>query len=90
MLFDFFEVIWTLVKVNSSDGRVETVSVLGAVDSGLISSRAKPVTSKLVFTNSLLDSNIVENKEASFLVVPLEKALTGILHLGVIDRWSNS
>ena len=65
------------------------MSVLGAVDSGLISSRAKPVTSKLVFTNSLPDSNIVENKEASFLV-PLGKALTGILHLGVIDRWSNS
>ena len=29
----------------------------------------------------------MKNKPASLLVVPLEKALSGISHLGVIDRW---
>ena len=29
----------------------------------------------------------MENKPASLLVVPLEKALSGIPHLGVVDRW---
>ena len=42
--------------LNSSDGRVVKVSASGAVDSGLISSRAKPMTSKLVCTASLLDA----------------------------------
>ena len=52
---------------------------LRAVDSGLISSRVKPMTLKLVFTASLLDAqDSVENKPASLLVVPLGKALSGI------------
>ena len=57
-------------------------SVSCAVDSGLIPSRVKPMTLKLVLTASLLDAqherDSVENKPASSLVVPLEKALSGI------------
>ena len=29
----------------------------------------------------------MEKKPASLLVVPLGKALSGIPHLGVVDRW---
>ena len=57
----------------SSDGRVV---------SGLIPSRVKPMTLKLVFTASLLDAQHltdgVENKPVSLLVVPLGKALSGV------------
>ena len=67
---------------NSSDGRVIRASALGAVDSGLIPSWVKPMTSKLVFTASVLDAqherNSVKNKLASLLVVPLGKVLSGI------------
>ena len=53
-----------------------------AVDLGLIPSRVKPITLKLVFTASLLDPqhlrDTVENKLASSPVVPLGKALSGI------------
>ena len=42
-------------ELNSSDGRVVRASASGAVDSGLIPSRVKPMTLKLVFTASLLD-----------------------------------
>ena len=56
-------------------------SASGAVDSGLIPSRVKPMTLKSVFTASLLDAqhqrDSVENKPAS-LLVPLGKALSGI------------
>ena len=52
------------------------------VDLGLIPSRVKPMTVKLVFTASLLDvqhyRDSVENKPTSLLVVPLGKALSGI------------
>ena len=37
-------------KINSSDGRVVRASASGAVDLGLILSRVKPMTLKLVFT----------------------------------------
>ena len=51
----------------------------GAVE---IPSRVKPMTLKLVFTASLLDAqhkrDSLENKPASLLAVPLEKALSGI------------
>ena len=40
----------------SSDGRVVRASASGAVDLGLIPSRVKPMTLKLVFTASLLDA----------------------------------
>ena len=67
---------------DSSDGRVVRASAYGAVDSGLITSRVKPITLKLVFTASLLDAqhqrDSVENKSGSLLVVPLRKALNGI------------
>ena len=57
-------------------------SASGVVDSGLIPSRVKPMTIKLVFTASLLDAeherDSVKNKPASLLVVPLGKALSGI------------
>ena len=43
----------------SSDGRVVRTSVFGAVDSGLIPSRVKPMTLKLEFTASLLDAGPV-------------------------------
>ena len=49
------------------------------------------MTLKLVFAASLLDvqhlRDSVENKPASLLVVPLGKALNGIPHLSVVDRW---
>ena len=57
-------------------------SVSGAVDSGLIPNRVKPMTLKSIFTASLLDAQLqrdsVENKPASLLVVPLGKALDEI------------
>ena len=57
-------------------------SASGAVDSGLIPIRVKPITLKLLFTVSVLDAqhcrDSVENKPASLLVVPLGKALSGI------------
>ena len=40
----------------SSDGRAVRASTSGAVNSGLIPSRVKPMTLQLVFTASLLDS----------------------------------
>ena len=55
----------------------------GAVDFGLIPSRVKPMTLKLVFAASLLDvqhqiRDSVKNKPASSLVAQLGKALSGI------------
>ena len=76
------------------DGRVVRAFASRAVNSGLISSRVKPMTLKLVFTAFLLDvqhqRNGMENKHASLLVVPLGKAFSEIPHLGplgVVDRW---
>ena len=61
------------------------------MDLGSIPSRVKPTTLKLVFTASLLDvqhyRHLAEYKPASLLVVPLVKALSGIPHLKVADRW---
>ena len=66
-------------------------SAFAVVDSGLICGRVKQMTLKLAFTASLLDAqhqrDSVKNKPASLLVVPLGKALSGIPHLGVVDRW---
>ena len=71
-----------MFKCNCSDGRVVRVSATRAVDSGLIPSRVKSMTLKLLFTASLLNAqherDSVENKPASLLVVPLGKALNGI------------
>ena len=42
--------------MDSSDGQVVRASASGAVDLGLISSRVTPMTLKLIFTASLLDT----------------------------------
>ena len=69
---------------------MERAFAFRAGDSGLIPSRVKLMTIKLVFTASLLDAhhkrNSVENKPASLFVVQLGKARSGIPHLGVVDR----
>ena len=58
------------------------VFACAAVDPGVIPSRVKPITLKLVFIASLLDAQhyreSVVNKPASLLVVWLVKALSGI------------
>ena len=57
-------------------------SANGAVDSGVIPSRVKPMTLKLLFAASLLDvqhyRDSVKNKPASLLVLPLGRALWSI------------
>ena len=72
----------TLHSLRAQIGRVVRVSALEAVDLGLIPSRVKPMTVKLVLTASLLDvqhyRDSVENKPASLLVVPLGNSLSGI------------
>ena len=77
-------------RCNSSDGRVVRASASGTVDLGLIPSRVKPITLKLVSTASLFDAqhlrDSMENKPAS-LLLPLGKALSGITLLGVVDKW---
>ena len=54
--------------------RVIRASAAGAVDLGLITSRVKPITLKLVFTASLLDAqherDNVKTSQQSLLVVP--------------------
>ena len=71
------------LRFNSKSGQTN--------ESGLNPSHVKPVTVKMVFTASLHDAqhveDSVENKPESLLVVPLGKALTGIPHLRVVDRW---
>ena len=59
---------------NSSDAGAVRASVSGAVESGLIPSRVKPMTLELVCSAFLLYAqhyrNSVENKPASLLIVP--------------------
>ena len=45
-----------IIRINSSYGPVVRASASGAVDLGLIPSRVKPMTLKLVFIASLLDA----------------------------------
>ena len=45
-----------IVGIHSSDGREVRTSASESVDLGLIPSRVKPMTLKLVFTASLLDA----------------------------------
>ena len=67
-------------------------SASGAVDLGLIPSRVKPLTLKLVVTASLLDAqhsrDSMENKPASYLLCRWERYryLAGFSHLRVVDR----
>ena len=66
---------------NSLHSRVNRVSAAGAVHSGSIPIRVKPMTIKKVFTAFLLNAQnqlSAENKPASLLVVSLGKALSGI------------
>ena len=80
----------TFVQFNSSDSRVTRAATPGAVHSGLILSRVKPTTLKLLFTASLFKTQLymfmVENKPAS-LLAPLVRHLAGFLHLRAVDRW---
>ena len=76
----------------SSNSSVVRASGSGVGNLGLNPSRVKPTILKLILTASLLDDehqrDSVRNKPASLLVVPLEKALSGIIsHLGVVDGW---
>ena len=77
------------MALHSSDDRLVIAFVSRAVNAGLIPSRVKQVTTKLVFTGSLLDAqherDCVENKPES-LLVPLRKAVIGI-PLRVADKW---
>ena len=63
-------------------GRVVRASALETVYSGLIPSRVKLMTFRLVFTASLFDfqhlRDSVDYKSASLLFVPFGKALSGI------------
>ena len=58
------------------------VSASGAVGSGLIPSRVKPITLKLLFTAYLLDAqhlgDCVKNNPASLIFVPLGNVFSGI------------
>ena len=57
-------------------------SASGAIDSGLIPSRVKPMALTLVFTASPLDvqhkKDSVKNKPGKFIVVPSGNSLSGI------------
>ena len=70
------------IILSSTDGRVVRASACRALDLGLIPSRLKPRTLKLVLTDSLLDAqhqrDYVENKLTRLPVVPLGKALSRI------------
>ena len=63
----------------SSIGQVVRASALGAVDLGLIPSRVKPMFGIHNFPVWRSARDSVENKPTSSLVVPLGKALGGIL-----------
>ena len=70
-------------EVYSSDSRVDKASSFGAVDLSFIPSRVKLMIVKLVFIPFLLDAqhyrDCVKNKPANLRVIPLEKAVSGIL-----------
>ena len=63
----------------------------GAVDSGLISSRVKPMTLKLVFTAPCLtlsiEGTVWSTSRQVYLLCRWKKHLAGFPHLGVVDRW---
>ena len=53
---NYLQMISIIKQDNSSDGRVVRASASGAVDLGLIPSRVKSMTLKLVFTAFLLEA----------------------------------
>ena len=78
-------------SINNLDGRVVKASASGAVYSGVIPSRVKPVTVKLVFTAFLLDAHHKRTVWRTCPQVDLlcrrERHLSGFPHLRVVDRW---
>ena len=59
---------------------------------GLIPSRVKPMTLKLVFTASLLDAQhfkgtVWRTSRQVYLLCRWERHLAGFPHLGVVDTW---
>ena len=65
-------------------------SVSSAVDSGLIPSRIKPMTLKLVQLTCLMHSIKGTEWRTSrqvYLLRCWERHLVGFPHLGVVDRW---
>ena len=53
---NYLQMISIIKQDNSSDGRVVRASTSGTVDLGLIPSRVKPMTLKLLFTAFLLEA----------------------------------
>ena len=78
-------------KFNCSDGRMVRASAPGGVDLGVIPSRVKPMTLKLVFTASLLDLSINgtewRTSRQVYLLCRWDRHLAGFPHLGEVDRW---
>ena len=73
-------------KTNSSDGRVDKASSSGPVDSGLIPSRVKPTTLKLVFTAQ--HETVWRASRQVCSLCRWERHLAGLPYFGVVDRWS--
>ena len=76
--------------IKGLDGRVVRTSVSGAVDSGLILSRIKPMTLKLAFTACLLDApmkgTVWRTSRQVYLLCRWERHRAGFPHFGVVDR----
>ena len=75
-----------------SDGRVVRASAPGALNLGLISSRVKPMTLKLVFTASWLTlsikSLVCRTSRQVYLLCRWKRHLAKFLHLDMVVRWS--
>ena len=80
-----------ITAFNSSDDQVVRAYVSRAVDTGLIPSRVKSMTLKLIFTASLLmlsiKGTVWRTSRQVYLLCRWEKLLMGFPHLGVVDRW---
>ena len=78
--------------MNRSDGREHAYSIcFWSKKFGFDSNSGQPVILKLVFTASLFDAqhsrDNVENKPGGLFVVPLERALNGVLYYRVVVKW---
>ena len=84
------KVVVVLCEIKQLRWRVVRASASGAVDFGLIPSRVKPVTLKLVVTAFLFDvqrkGTVWRTSRQLYLLCRWEKHLTGFLHLGVVNR----
>ena len=78
---------------SSSDGRVVRASASGAVDLGLITSRVKPMTIKLVGYSQLpcltlsIKGTVRRTSRLVYLLCRWERHLARFTHLGEVDRW---